>query len=286
MYSWKCLGCESLNPYPEITECPQCGREISPSQKELLYRVEFLKEQAEMGNLYAAESLYSILKQGNHIGASIEESVQWLGFAAENGSPTAQFELGKLYFSENDLIPQNDDEAFKWFVRSLNSGYPYAKRYIAYCYLYGDGVTQDEAKAISLLKEAAEEGDPDSMELLGRCYRNGIGVEENDEEGFYWLESASEVEDYELSSKAAYELGCYYYFGEVTKEDEEAALPYLDSAYRDGIQMAGVYLGVIFYNNGHEKTIQAAKNIWTQIAQSEDEAASERAQQYLDKAFN
>ena len=286
MLLWRCQGCESTNPYPTNNVCSTCGREISSGQKELYNRIDFLTSQAEDGNIYAAITLYGILKQDSQFVKDSGEALRWLGFAAEYGDPQAQFELAKLFYFQNDIVKQNDDEAFKWFSRAMDSGSPYAKHYVAYCYIYGVGAAEDEQKGFSLLLESAEEGNPDSMEMLGRCYKHGIGVSADDEKSFYWLESASEIDDFELSPKAAFELGCYYYFGEVIEEDEESAVPYFEIAYKDGNQMAGVMLGVIFYNFGDTETIQAAKNVWTQVSQSDDAEAARRAQQYLDKAFN
>lgn len=284
MILWKCLECDELNFYPQDTVCQTCGERMTPGQKEDMKRVEFLMKRAEGNDLYAAVDLYELYKAGEKVLKNNDEAIKWLKYAAERNNGKAQYEMGKLYFFENDLMDLDDSEAFKWFTKSMENKYPFATHYVAQCYLAGAGVPEDKKKGFKLFLENAKQGIPESMERVAFCYKYGLGVEVNEEEAYYWLNRATEIDGYELTPKSAFRLGCYLFDEEIDNMKEESrALHYLEIAYNDGNQMAGCLMGELFYNFGDPTTTQAAKNIWTKVANSDDADAAERANYFLEK---
>lgn len=287
MILWKCIECDEINTYPQDTVCQTCGESMTPGQKESMKRVEFLIKRAESGDLYAAIDLFKLYQKGEKVLKNKSEALKWIKYAAERENGKAQYELGKLYFFENDLVELNDAEAFQWFTKSMKNNYPFATHYVAQCYSVGAGVQEDEKKGFELFLENAKQGIPESMERVAMFYKYGIGVQANDEKALYWLNRATEIDGYELTPKSAYRLGCYLFDEDVReKKQESRALHYLEIAYKNGIQMAGCLIGELFYSYGHPTTTQAAKNIWTQVSKCTDEEAAERAQYFLNtKSF-
>lgn len=54
------------------------------------------------------------------------EAAKWARKAAEQGNPTAQYNLGTLY-RDGEGVEQSDAEAVKWFRRAAEQGDPDAK---------------------------------------------------------------------------------------------------------------------------------------------------------------
>lgn len=96
-------------------------------------------------------------------------------------------------------LPQNSDEAFKWYSKALNwyktsaeAGHPSPQGSLGICYLFGLGTIIDYDKSIEWLKKAAEKNDAKAQFYLGFCYENGNGVIKNNEEALKWYKKAAE----------------------------------------------------------------------------------------------
>ncbi len=56
----------------------------------------------------------------------------------------------------------------------------------------GDGVEQDQAKAVELFRQGADQGDPGCLAELGDCLEFGLGVDIDLEEALSCYEEAAE----------------------------------------------------------------------------------------------
>lgn len=68
---------------------------------------------------------------------------------------------------------------------------------LAYCYLEGTGVNQDEKEAATRLRKAAAQNNAWSQERLGWCYEEGRGVDVDLKEAVKWYEKAAKQENEE-----------------------------------------------------------------------------------------
>ena len=84
---------------------------------------------------------------------------------AEKGDVEAQFMLGTLY-RNGDGVTQDDQKAVEWFHRAADQGYPLALSALGSSYWAGRGVKQDYAQAYFFYELARAEGDPNSEPLL------------------------------------------------------------------------------------------------------------------------
>jgi hypothetical protein len=90
----------------------------------------------------------------------VDNAIRILRPLAEGGNSEAQYRLGRVY-----SYPKHDNvEAFKWFLRSAEQGYPAA------------------------------------MEKVTDAYRYGVGVEQNDEEADRWLEKTGPRPSFDIQS--------------------------------------------------------------------------------------
>ena len=69
---------------------------------------------AEQGVSLAQNALGEMYMYGDGIPQDYNEAAKWFRLAAEQGHRRAQFLLGVLYWS-GDGVPQDYDEAVKWF---------------------------------------------------------------------------------------------------------------------------------------------------------------------------
>ena len=97
---------------------------------------------------------------------------------ANNGNKESEFIIGYLY--ENGRgVPQNINEAVKWYRKSEKKKYTKALNNLAYLYQNGNGVEKDIRKAEELLKMSAKQGDDVACLNLGILYQtnNEINME-------------------------------------------------------------------------------------------------------------
>ena len=83
-------------------------------------------------------------------GCTIEKSVNTLGatrIKAEQGHATAQNNLGVMY-TKGSGVPQNDQEAIRWYRKAADQGYVIAQYNLGWMYDNGRGVPQNDQEAI------------------------------------------------------------------------------------------------------------------------------------------
>lgn len=113
----------------------------------------------------------------------VSNNIPTLRELAEGGNPQAQYELAETYYKWSK-------EAFDWYQKSANQGYPPAQAKIGYIYRYGhitQSVDTDYFKSVEWSKKAALQGDADAQYSLGWLYRHGAGVRIDKEEAREWF---------------------------------------------------------------------------------------------------
>lgn len=99
---------------------------------------------------------------------------------AELGGDVCACALGAMYYS-GDWLPQNYDEAVRWYEVSAERGNSQGMVNLGYCYAYGRGsLRKNQNKAFKLfVKAALLDGNPEALWKLGDAYRDGNGVEQD-----------------------------------------------------------------------------------------------------------
>jgi TPR repeat protein len=62
-------------------------------------------------------------------------------------------------------------------------------------YYHGDGIPQDNKRAVTLFEQAANGGDVQSAANLGMMYEHGMGVDQDDVGAALWYRKAAELGD-------------------------------------------------------------------------------------------
>ena len=108
---------------------------------------------------------------------------------AEGGDTTAQWNLGVMY-GNGEGVPQDDEEAVKWFTKAAEQGDVDAQYNLGDMYDKGEGVVQDYKEAVKWYTKAAEQGDVDSQYNLGLKFYNGEGVPKDLVQAYAWYDVA------------------------------------------------------------------------------------------------
>ena len=110
--------------------------------------------------------------------------------AAENGDAEAQCLLADAYFLGNG-VEQDEQKAVEWFRKSAEQGHAVAEYALGNCYFAGRGIEKDEAEAFKWFLKSAEHGYDVAQYTVGSCYFSGRGVALNKEEAVPWLRKAA-----------------------------------------------------------------------------------------------
>lgn len=109
---------------------------------------------------------------------------------AEQGDPTAQHHLAWLYLIGRG-VPQDNDEAVRWFRKAAEQGDSDAQTNLGSLYLLGDRIPQDYTEALKWLRAAAAQGHPMAQTKLGIMYEDGHGVPQDRVEALMWFTIAA-----------------------------------------------------------------------------------------------
>lgn len=78
--------------------------------------------------------------------------------------------LSQIYLEGSDIVPQDNDTAYKYFAKAAMMGNPVGQSGLGLMYLYGRGVERDTTKALQYFTQAAEQGWVDGQLQLGNMY--------------------------------------------------------------------------------------------------------------------
>ena len=89
-------------------------------------------------------------------------------YGAEHGNPEKQNELGILYYKGDKGLPQDNNEAFKWFREGALQGDALSQRNLGLMYEQGRGVPQNLPEARKWFQKALDNGYATAKDDLNR----------------------------------------------------------------------------------------------------------------------
>ena len=149
--------------------------------------VKWYKLAAEQGDVNAQLHLGMFYEEGYAVRQDYEEAAWWYKQSADQGNAEAQYRLGLYYETYEDY-----GDAAVWYAASAFQGFPDAQCSLGVLYREGNGVEQNDAKALELFSKAAEQGYSRAEYWMGIVYMNGYGVEQDIPLGTEWLKKAAE----------------------------------------------------------------------------------------------
>jgi TPR repeat protein len=175
---------------------------------------------------------------------------------ADRGDARSQFALAMMY-DRGEGLANDDRKALEWYTRSAEAGYAKAQLNLGFMYERGEGVAKDTEQAHRWFREAAMQGNPEAFAHLSELASGG-------------------------DADAQFAVGSMHATGRGVEEDGEAARRWLERAAKSGHVKAQYNLAVILQNDGEEEAAQG----WYKraAAQKHVKAAYNLGLLYLDEA--
>ena len=161
------------------------------------------------------------------------KAVELFRKSADMGNDNAQNDLGNCYLYGNG-VPQDDKKAAEWYRKAADQGHKFAQNNLAMRYYGGEGVPEDKKKAAEWFLKSAEQGNVEAQNNLANCYGNGEGVPQDWKKAAEWFHKAAEQGD----ANAQNQLGLCYYNGNGVPQDNQKAAEWWRKAVDQGDEQA------------------------------------------------
>ncbi len=190
--------------------------------------------------------------KGRGIPQNYQEAVKWFRKAADQMNADAQYYLGVCY-ANGQGVEKNPQTAAEWIRRAADHGNAEAMNTLGLLYSSGNGVRQDYSEAVGLFRRAADSGNNDALKNLALCYANGLGVAKDMKEAVKLLKAAASAG----SADAQYNLGVSYVNGSGVEANYEQGIMWLKKAIQNGFVDSQGSLDVALAKYASEKAMQA-----------------------------
>ena len=175
----------------------------------------------------------------------------WLLLAALPVS--AGFTEGMSYYDN-----QQYSQAFAEFKPLADRGDEKAQYYVAYMYLNGYGVSQDENKGLDYLQKSVNQGFEKSLAMMGYFLSEGLHVPMDKQKGIELYQKAAEKGD----DDALLNLGVLYYLGDGVDQDTRIALDYFQKVNMASKPLVGRYIANIYQASGNPEEQAKVKTLY------------------------
>ena len=232
--------------YSRITELYNRHKALSPESGDAYGAVlPILGEYARKGCVQAQLLLARAQDWGLAAAPDGIHPMLWLRRAADGGYAQAQWELGLLY-ETGEQVEKDVGRAIGLYSKAAAQDDAFAMKFLAVLYLNGNNPAYRET-AFELLKRADRANLPEAQLLLAQLYQKGISVKKDSQKAVQWYKKAAQ----NGSSEAMNILGWRFENGEgVPKSAAEAVKCYKAAAER-GERNALFRLGVLHYTGKH-----------------------------------
>jgi TPR repeat protein len=143
---------------------------------------------AGLEDSYCIWALGEAYYYGEGVAQSIELALQHYKKSAEMGLALGMTSYAFCLHEENQVL--NASEIVKWYEQAVDLGEVNAMHNLGLCYLNGEGVAKDSAKAYELFFKAADGGHPEAAFKIGWSYLNGEVLPKSTSEGRRWMKRA------------------------------------------------------------------------------------------------
>jgi TPR repeat protein len=156
-----------------------------------------MKSARYLGVCFAALFLAGTARADLEKGMAAVERQDWAAALAqfqplaEQGDPSAQVNLGNLYFKGLG-VEQDYSAALRWYLKAARQGSAMAQDKLGTIHFYGLGVREDHAAALTWFRSAAEQGDAGAAVILGNLYEEGDGTPKDLAQAYFWYALAAE----------------------------------------------------------------------------------------------
>ena len=180
--------------------------------------------------------------------------------------------VGRADFATGEEAFKNQrySEAFQQFLPLAKKSGNYREQYyVAYLYLYGLGVAQNDIKGLDYLRESLKENYHMAQALMGYLYSQGTVVPLDKKKAIDLYKQAAA----QGNTSALLNLGVAYYQGDGVMRNIPKAIEYLTQIPIDKQPIAGRYLGEIYMASGDTNAMASAQQAYRAAAEANDMAS-------------
>lgn len=200
--------------------------------------------------------------------------LQWTTIRATLGSQSAPLELA-IRYQNGDGVEQDDERALHWIRVAAERGHASAQNELGTMYKKGRGVQQDFTLAAAWYGMAAAHGQAQAQNNLGVLYQFGRGVHRDDLRAVHWYRMAAE----QGHMTAQNNLGVMYQQGRGVEKDDAQAAYWYGQAATQGHTWAQTNLGYLYeHGRGVAKDPKLAVLWYGKAAEQGHEVARQRLQ--------
>lgn len=191
---------------------------------------------------------------------------QWFNLYAAGNAADLSY-IGSL-FEDSDDVPQDYQQALKWYQAAVDKGNNQANYSIGNLYANGNGVEKDDAKALAYFEKWAAQGDVNDQLDFGMMLRDGVKVKQDYVRAMFWYQKVEATGNTEGLNNVAW----LYQEGHGVKQDYQQAL----TRYQKTAELHdayGQYQVGWFYEKGLGVAVDEAKAwAWYQKAAAQNDA--------------
>lgn len=223
------------------------------TEKDLFKAVQYFKDAAELGHGTAKDYLGDCYYNGQGVSQNFSEAARWYKDAADNHNIGNSAHSLAFMYMKGEGVPEDERKAIDYWHIAADKGITQAQRIISQEYLTGEYLKQDNNKAKEYMEMAAEKGDPDAQFKLGQYYVSGLGFDD-DQKCFEWFMKAAE----QGLVEAEYVVGGCYENEVGVKQNHSQANTWYQKAVKDGHKRAAYALGINYLEGrGIGKDVEA-----------------------------
>ena len=190
--------------------------------------------------------------------------------AAERGDANAQFALA-LRYADGDGVEQDQSKAVHWYQKAAEQGHAKAQFNLAVRYENGNGIERDQTKAVRWYLKAAQQGHSGAQLNLALCYRDGDGVQEDQWKASHWFHMAAEQGD----AVAQFNLAVRYEEGRGIHQNQSEAIRWYRTAAHHGYANAQNNLAICYEQGRGVKQDQREAVRWYRAAAEQGYASAQ-----------
>jgi uncharacterized protein len=198
-----------------------------------------------LSRLWIGGDPHEALAQGmkNYFDHSYVEAESQLHSAAQRGSGLGAYYLALMYGNGNGM-KQDDSKALDWALHGAKLGDAHAQNYAAILLESGRGAKKDEQQAFLLYMKAADQGLGAANYNVGADYANGRGVSADPLKAVEFYRRAFDLGD----AGGADALGDMYRYGKGVGLDITRAAQWYRLGANNGDAAASTNLGLMYLN--------------------------------------
>ena len=226
-----------------------CGHDIDKA----LQLATYASKENDLFGKYVLGRVYQLLEKPES-NTLLIEAFPAIRDLAIKGDCYAQIMLAAYYREGLANIPQDKNEAWKWFVSAAKQGNAQAQYIVGSMYEIGDGLNYYPQESYTWLRKAADQNFSSAQRLLGASNRINLSTEERHDWLLKAANNGNEAAQYDLADylahqrkhqeaipwfhkacdqkvpEAYYAIAKYYDEGEFVEKDEQKAYEYFTLA--------------------------------------------------------